>query len=440
MASTIIIKNGTSGAPSSLSQGEIAISTSTGKLFYGSTGGTAVSSSFTFTDVTASGNIEITGNVKGNRIYENGSLLSAVYSPVAGSENIEAVGALGVGSIAAGFGNIDNGTSGIRSNNITAETSFVPDANDGATLGTTDLQFSDLFLAEGGVINFDNGDVTITQTGNDLAIAGTANTSFVGHITASGNISSSGYISASGDIFAAGDIYADKIRRASDSGTTTKILLNDEHIKFHAGDSSNETFGIQNQMTTLTGNVTCSGHISSSGNVYSSNHEVLCTQSFKYVDLDDGYYGMPGNSGVAGATWGFQKTNGANGLANGGQHVGIVMPYKAILVGVIGQFRVSITGNTSWEDSGGGPFNFSLWTCAVGDGEGVTATTWAETIKTADVSIAANKGTYTYNFEKLDGTTAFVKGTSIVPSFLNESGEDNMDVFGNYTIVIQRVI
>lgn len=57
-------------------------------------------------------------------------------------------------------------------NTLTVNTNLVPDANDGAALGTTVLQFSDLFLAEGGVINFDNGDVTLTQTGNVLAVAG----------------------------------------------------------------------------------------------------------------------------------------------------------------------------------------------------------------------------------------------------------------------------
>lgn len=55
---------------------------------------------------------------------------------------------------------------------ITANTNFVPDANDGAGLGTASLQFSDLFLAEGAVINWDNGDATITQTGNDITVAG----------------------------------------------------------------------------------------------------------------------------------------------------------------------------------------------------------------------------------------------------------------------------
>lgn len=55
---------------------------------------------------------------------------------------------------------------------ITANTGVVPDANDGAYLGTSTVSFSDLFLAEGGVINWDNGDVTLTQTGNELAVAG----------------------------------------------------------------------------------------------------------------------------------------------------------------------------------------------------------------------------------------------------------------------------
>ena len=44
--------------------------------------------------------------------------------------------------------------------------------NDTVSLGTATLQFSDLFLAEGAVINWDNGDVTLTQTGNVLKLAG----------------------------------------------------------------------------------------------------------------------------------------------------------------------------------------------------------------------------------------------------------------------------
>ena len=40
MASTIIIKNKNTGAPSTLAAGELAINTTLGSLYYGSTGGT----------------------------------------------------------------------------------------------------------------------------------------------------------------------------------------------------------------------------------------------------------------------------------------------------------------------------------------------------------------------------------------------------------------
>ncbi|MBP9715211.1 MAG: hypothetical protein KBD52_01855 [Candidatus Pacebacteria bacterium] len=44
--------------------------------------------------------------------------------------------------------------------------------SDAFALGSTTKQWSDLFLAEGGVINWDNGDATLTQTGNVIALAG----------------------------------------------------------------------------------------------------------------------------------------------------------------------------------------------------------------------------------------------------------------------------
>ena len=62
------------------------------------------------------------------------------------------VGALDSGSITSGFGAIDNGTSNIRSATITAETAFVPDAANGASLGTTSLAFADLYLHDGAQI------------------------------------------------------------------------------------------------------------------------------------------------------------------------------------------------------------------------------------------------------------------------------------------------
>lgn len=49
---------------------------------------------------------------------------------------------------------------------------LVPATSDGAALGSTSLMISDLFLASGAVINFNNGDVTATHSANALAFAG----------------------------------------------------------------------------------------------------------------------------------------------------------------------------------------------------------------------------------------------------------------------------
>ena len=52
--------------------------------------------------------------------------------------------------------------------------SLNPAASDGLGLGTSALPFSDLFLASGAVINFADGDVTITHFADTLTIAGIA--------------------------------------------------------------------------------------------------------------------------------------------------------------------------------------------------------------------------------------------------------------------------
>jgi len=49
---------------------------------------------------------------------------------------------------------------------------FAPSTNDGYILGGASNQWSDLFLASGAVINFNNGDVTITHASNQLTFAG----------------------------------------------------------------------------------------------------------------------------------------------------------------------------------------------------------------------------------------------------------------------------
>ena len=56
---------------------------------------------------------------------------------------------------------------------IMTATSLLPNSNDLLALGTASLSWSDLFLASGGVINWNNGTYTLTQSGSTLTSSGT---------------------------------------------------------------------------------------------------------------------------------------------------------------------------------------------------------------------------------------------------------------------------
>jgi hypothetical protein len=59
------------------------------------------------------------------------------------------------------------GASTIEGTTITATTAFVPDASDGASLGTAALEFSDLFLADGGIVYWgDDQEISIVHEHN----------------------------------------------------------------------------------------------------------------------------------------------------------------------------------------------------------------------------------------------------------------------------------
>jgi len=74
-------------------------------------------------------------------------------------------------------GNLDV-TGTIQGTTITAETAVVPDASDGAALGTTSLEWSDLYLADGAVLGFgDDQDVTLTHVADTGLILKNAHTS-----------------------------------------------------------------------------------------------------------------------------------------------------------------------------------------------------------------------------------------------------------------------
>ena len=107
---------------------------------------------------------------------------------------------------------------------------------------------SDLHIAVGAAISgskisFDNtnqGSVTASNGGFNISASQftiTASNGF--HITGSTNVSGGNLYVAD-----AAGIYTDKVRRYSDSDNTTKIHLNDEVLKFHAGHSTNEVLNL----------------------------------------------------------------------------------------------------------------------------------------------------------------------------------------------------
>ena len=85
---------------------------------------------------------------------------------VNGTSNLDVVdidGAVDMASTLQVDGAI-TGSSTIQGTTITATTAVVPDASDGATLGTTALEWSDLYLADGAIVGFgDDQDVTLTH-------------------------------------------------------------------------------------------------------------------------------------------------------------------------------------------------------------------------------------------------------------------------------------
>jgi len=167
---------------------------------------------------------------------------------------------------------------------LTVAGNILPLSDDGASLGISGTEFSDLFLNTGGVINFEAGDVTITHSANALAFAGvTGNYSFDDSIVPSADGGGSLGISGTewGDLFLdtgavinfeAGDITITHSAGALNFGggnigigTTTPYatlsvvgdtILDSNLIQFASSTASSLTiaYGIQATSTIIDGN------------------------------------------------------------------------------------------------------------------------------------------------------------------------------------------
>lgn len=145
----------------------------------------------------------------------------------------------------------------------------VPASSDGAALGSTTLMWSDLFLASGAVINFNNGNYTITHSAGLLTLNGafsigtsnalTAGTIELGHATANTLSASGGVLSIEGVVIpsiSSTNTLTNK-RITPRTGTTTSSAtptINTDNVDFYS--LTAQTVDITSFTTNLSGTPT----------------------------------------------------------------------------------------------------------------------------------------------------------------------------------------
>ena len=106
----------------------------------------------------------------------NNRVVTGTGSGLNGEANLTFDGSTFYLTVALTISGAITGSSTVQGTTITATTAFVPDASDGAALGTSSLEFSDLFLADGAVINLgDDQDVTLTHVADTGVLLNGAN-------------------------------------------------------------------------------------------------------------------------------------------------------------------------------------------------------------------------------------------------------------------------
>lgn len=115
------------------------------------------------------------------------------------SNQLAVIGALRNGADNTGYLAFYTADAGVVNSRARLDhTTFAPSTSDGIPLGTITAMWSDLFLAAGAVINFNNGDVSLTHSTNALAFTGASSGySFDAAVTASSFVSTSNTINLS---------------------------------------------------------------------------------------------------------------------------------------------------------------------------------------------------------------------------------------------------
>lgn len=207
-----------------------------------------------------------TGGTTNYSFYGDGGIL---YNKDAASIG----GALGVaGNVSIG------GTLGVTGDvtltgSLAIGTDLLPDSNDGATLGSATVSWSDLFLASGAVINFNNGDVTLTHAADALTIAGgdvSISNTTASSSTTTGALKVAGGVGVAGDLWVGGSTHTASIYLEEDANSAYYLrLLN------NSGLSANRTLNLNvnnaDRTISLAGNLTLANNFTTSAGAVTIN-------------------------------------------------------------------------------------------------------------------------------------------------------------------------
>ena len=209
--------------------------------------------------------------------------------------------------------------------------------NDGGALGTSSLGWSDLFLASGGVINWNVGDVTITHSTNTLTFAGAAS----GYIFNDGNVGIGVTPSYRLDVTSSAGVVVARFNQATagktgvifaEAGTQRAFL---SQVGLYSGNSDGN-FGIfvetgYNFQIATNGSVTSKFTVTTGGNI------AIGATARLYLD------GVAGTGG----TYIHQNTTNQMQFVGGNTTMATATTNAVISAGVIGVGFASTNGGTS---------------------------------------------------------------------------------------------
>ena len=351
------------------------------------------------TNITASGNISASGYIYGKQFYQEGSVLSNIYAPIQGSEEIVTVGTLEQGTWLADTIASAYLPSGIYSSSLQTLASVTASGDISASGNVTANSYTGTFLgAFSGSAQVDHDSTANFVDTEHIDHAGVS-------VTAGTGLTGGGTIAATRTLNVIG-------------GTGVTANANDIAIGQDVATTADVTFN----------HVTASGDISSSGKIYSANEEILQT-GFRANMSSTNYFG-PKSQGPYQVLWmDMGDATAVATLDNLNFNSGFMIPYSA-----------SITGFSCGLVNKGGVTNImsmSVWT-----GQQVNNSNSDVTITrivTGATSTPGGQNRY-YAIDKRDSIDVHVAPLSHVYPRINFHSADTGNVDGTFTLYFKRII